>query len=118
MRILEIAVLVLLMIMIIWSLRRNATKSIPYAAASAFSFLTIILHLLIEGWRWQMVPAYGVGAVVLILTGIRFLKHQADNRPQTKGRRMRDMGTFQIVQYGARLRRAERLGLGKSTAIR
>jgi hypothetical protein len=88
MRILEIAVMVLLVLIVIWSLRRNATKSFPYAAASAFSFLAIIFHFLIEGWRWQMVPAYSVGTVVLILGGIRFLKRQADNRPQTKGRRM------------------------------
>jgi predicted dienelactone hydrolase len=45
------------------------------------------MHLFIEGWRWQMVPAYGAGAVMLIIAGKRLLKRQSDIKPPTKTRR-------------------------------
>jgi predicted dienelactone hydrolase len=87
MRILEIIVLVLLMIMLIWVFKRNAAKSRPFAILSACAFLIIIMHLFIDGWRWQMVPAYGVGAVMLIIAGRWFLKRQTESKPPTKMRR-------------------------------
>jgi predicted dienelactone hydrolase len=86
MRILETAVWVLLMIMLIWAFKQNAAKSRPFAILSACAFLIIIMHLFIEGWRWQMVLAYGVGAVMLIIAGGWFLKRQTESKPPTKFR--------------------------------
>ena len=51
---------------LLWALfsrqRPNWLAAFPTAGA-----LFIILHLFLEGYRWQMVPAYGLTAVFLIL---------------------------------------------------
>lgn len=66
MRLYEIIILALLLPPLLWALlkrqRPNWLTIFPVAGA-----LFTILHLFVEGYRWQMVPAYGLTAVCLIL---------------------------------------------------
>lgn len=66
MRLYEIIILALLLPPLFWTLftrqRPNWLAIFPVAGA-----LFTILHLFVEGYRWQMVPAYGLTAVFLIL---------------------------------------------------
>jgi predicted dienelactone hydrolase len=83
MRILEIVFLVLTLALLIWSLKRNAVKSRAFSILWGCTFLILILHLIIEGWRWQMVPGYGIGAATLIISAARkYLKRDADDQPR------------------------------------
>lgn len=83
MRILEIVFLILTLALLIWSLKRNAVKSRAFSILWGCTFLALVLHLLIEGWRWQMVPGYGVGAAVLIISAARkFRERGADDQPR------------------------------------
>lgn len=65
MRLFEILILGSLFPIIIWPLLRlpryRQLKALPVA-----SLLFVILHLLIEQYRWQMVPAYGLTSLLLI----------------------------------------------------
>ncbi len=88
MRILEIAIVYSLIILLIWSFKWNVSKSSPYAIISACIFLATIIHLLIVGWRWQMVPAYVVVTVILIISGAGFLRRKTDSRQATKARKV------------------------------
>jgi hypothetical protein len=71
MRILETAFLILMLAVPIWSLKREAAKSFAFSMLLGCAFLALMLHLMIEGWRWQMVPAYGVGTVILAIAAMR-----------------------------------------------
>ncbi len=66
MRLYEIFILGLLLPPLFWALfsRQRPTWLTVFPVAGA---LSTILHLFVEGYRWQMVPAYGLTAVFLIL---------------------------------------------------
>jgi hypothetical protein len=40
--------------------------------AAAIGLVLIILHLVFENWRWQMVPAYGAGAILPLFLLIQY----------------------------------------------
>ena len=59
MRLIEILILVCCLLLLVWPLLRRAGPSwLKWLSATAV--LLVILHLIIEGYRWQMVPAYGL----------------------------------------------------------
>jgi dienelactone hydrolase len=83
MRTLEIVFLILTLAALFWSLKRDAVKSRVFSILWGCTFLALMLHFIIEGWRWQMAPGYCVGALVLIFTAVsKFLKRDADDQPQ------------------------------------
>jgi predicted dienelactone hydrolase len=83
MRILESIFLILTLAALIWSLKCNAVKSRAFSMLWGCTFLALMLHLIIEGWRWQMVPGYGVGAAILIISAARkSLGRDADDQPR------------------------------------
>jgi hypothetical protein len=87
MRILETAFLILTLAVLIWSFKRDAARSFALSILSGCALLTLILHLMIEGWRWQMIPAYGVGAVILAIAAARkLLMRDAESRPRRRFR--------------------------------
>ena len=89
MRLLEIAFLILTFALLIWSLRRNSAKSLAFSIIAGCTFLVLILHLIIEGWRGQMLPAYVVGAIILAIAVKRKLSNRdLDTQPKSKFRFM------------------------------
>jgi predicted dienelactone hydrolase len=85
MRILEAIFLIMILALLIWSLKRDAAKSFAFSILPGCVFLALMLHLVIEGWRWQMAPAYCVGAVILTVAAVRkLLKPDAESRPRSK----------------------------------
>lgn len=77
MRLYEILILALLLPPLLWALftrqRPNWLAIFPVAGA-----LFTILHLFVEGYRWQMMPAYGLTVLCLVLA-VRWVDkgHQA-----------------------------------------
>ena len=72
MRLLEILILVALLLPLIWQLfSRNRPKWL--AVFPIVGLLVTILHLVLEGYRWQMVPAYLLTAVFFLLA-VRWLR--------------------------------------------
>jgi predicted dienelactone hydrolase len=83
MRILEIVFLISSLAALIWSLKRNVVKSLAFSVLWGCTVLALLLHLMIEGWRWQMIPAYLVGAVILIISAAKkFLERDAKDQPR------------------------------------
>ena len=83
MRILEISFLILTLAALIGSLKRTARKSLAFSVLLGCTLLVLLLHFLIEGWRWQMIPAYLVGAVILIISAAKkFLERDAKDQPR------------------------------------
>ncbi len=81
MRVLEIVFLALTVAALIGLLKDNAGKSRVFSVILGCTFLALMLHLIIEGWRWQVVPGYGAGAAILIISAKRmFRKHDADDQ--------------------------------------
>ncbi len=67
MRLFEILILVILLPPLLWPIiSRNRPKWL--ALFPLLGLLFIVVHLPVEGYRWQMFPAYGLTAVFLILT--------------------------------------------------
>ncbi len=67
MRLFEIFILATLLPPLVWAIfSRNRPNWL--AVFPVMGTLFIILHLFVEGYRWQMVPAYGFTAVFLILS--------------------------------------------------
>jgi predicted dienelactone hydrolase len=67
MRTLEIGLLVILLALVVWPLTPWRRRSDWRAALAITAVFLTALHLLWEGYRWQMVPAYGLTAVYLLL---------------------------------------------------
>lgn len=72
MRLFEILILATLLPPLLW-LIFNRSRQIQALGKWLILFplvgtLFIVVHLLVEGYRWQMVPAYGLTAVFLLLT--------------------------------------------------
>ena len=83
MRPLEIIIPCLLAIYLLWPL--IGLRPIAVTALPALALVLILLHILIEGARWQMVPIY-VLAAVLFLTGFPALIHAGPvNQAVTRG---------------------------------
>ena len=67
MRLLEITIPVFLAVYVIWQRRRPFwIRLLPM-----FAFTAIVVHLIIEGYRWQMIPLYVMTALILVLSFFR-----------------------------------------------
>lgn len=86
MQVMEIAILILLIIMLIWHFIVHKVRSRTFVIFSLCTFFALVAHFFTEGWRWQMIPAYGVSAVMLIIAGIRFCQHTHSGQPNKKMR--------------------------------
>ena len=87
MRLLEITFLLLTFVLLIWSLKRNSAKSVVFSIIAGCTFLVLILHLVIEGWRSQMLPAYVVGVIILAVAVKRkFINRDLAAPPRSKFR--------------------------------
>ncbi|HUG34869.1 MAG TPA: hypothetical protein VMJ90_08875 [Anaerolineales bacterium] len=76
MRILEILIPALLSIYLLWTHPRPfAIRLLPSAA-----LLVVVLHLFVEGYRWQMIPMYVLTAILLAGSLIK-IQTQTDWRP-------------------------------------
>ncbi len=70
MRFIEILLLVSLVPLVLWPLlplRRWRWQAVLPAAALLF----LLLHIVFEGYRWQMIPAYGLTAVYALISFIQ-----------------------------------------------
>lgn len=72
MRLLEILILAVLLPPLLWSLFIHSRRAqAPGKWLGLFPIVGVLLigvHLPLEGYRWQMIPAYGLTAVLLLLT--------------------------------------------------
>jgi hypothetical protein len=68
MRPLEITIPILLTVYLIWPQPRlRVIRLLPLAA-----LLVTVFHLVLEGYRWQMIPLYTLTALLTITAGLRF----------------------------------------------
>jgi len=76
MRFLEITIPILLAVYLLWRHPRpNAIRLLPSAA-----FLAMLVHLPVEGYRWQMIPLYGLTIILTIRSWIK-LRSSTDWKP-------------------------------------
>ncbi len=76
MRPLEILIPVLLSTYLLWGQpRAYAVRFIP-----ALALVLILIHFWIEGYRWQMIPIYGLTAIIVIISLIK-LQTPVDLKP-------------------------------------
>lgn len=67
MRLIETLILVCCLLLLVWSLKRKThPRWLDWLSVTAV--LLLILHLIFEGYRWQMVPAYMLVAGLVALT--------------------------------------------------
>lgn len=66
MRILEVTIPLLLGVYLLWPLTTRAPYRPPVNRLPALTAAALLLHLLIEKYRWQMVPLYIVAGVILL----------------------------------------------------
>ena len=97
MRVLETIFLILTSAVLLWSLKRNSAKSYIFSIIAGCTFLTLILHLIIEGWRAQMFPAYVVGVIILSVA----VKRKFTNRDLATPPRSRLRLILKILLSGA-----------------
>ena len=97
MRLLEITFLLLTFVLLIWSLKRNSAKSVVFSIIAGCTFLVLILQLVIEGWRSQMLPAYVVGVIILAVAA----KKKFINRDLAAPQRSRFRLILKILLSGA-----------------
>lgn len=84
MRALEITFLILTLFVLIRSLKNDGSMSFA-SSIYGCTFLVFVIHLIIEGWRWQMVPAYAAGIIILgIGVKRKFLNHDAGTQPHSR----------------------------------
>jgi hypothetical protein len=81
MRLFEILLLAINGLMLIGWLRPSRRPR-WLALLPAAALLFTLLHLLLEGYRWQMAPAYGLTAVTTLLALRHLARFPAGNRPR------------------------------------
>lgn len=76
MRPLEITIPSLLVIYLLWP----HPRPLVIRLAPALALILTLLHLYLEGYRWQMIPIYAL-TLILVITSLMTLPSQADWRP-------------------------------------
>ena len=64
MRLFEVLLLLTPIPFLIWPVISQQKRPTYILALPLAGFLFLLLHLLIEGYRWQMIPAYGLTAAL------------------------------------------------------
>jgi predicted dienelactone hydrolase len=67
MRLFEILVLLAILPLFLWPIFIGREKPRSIASLSVVAILFAVIHLLVEGYRWQMVPAYVLTCVVFVM---------------------------------------------------
>ena len=76
MRFLEITIPILLAVYLLWRHPRPiAIRLLPSAA-----FLAMLIHLPVEGYRWQMIPLYGL-TIILTISSLIKIRSSTDWKP-------------------------------------
>ena len=88
MRILEILTLATLLMTFIGVFVPRSKRPRWMAFLPGLAVLLVLVHLVLEGYRWQMVPAYGLTALTFLAT-VPGLVRRADlqRKPSSRGRR-------------------------------
>jgi predicted dienelactone hydrolase len=73
MRLFEILVLLAILPTLLWPIFIGREKPRWIALLSLLTILFAIIHLIVEGYRWQMVPAYTLACIVFIMNLRRLL---------------------------------------------
>jgi hypothetical protein len=74
MRLLEILILIVDLLAITRALAlmrppRRWVEAVPFVAG-----VLVVLHVLLEGYRWQMIPAYALTAVLCLIGVVRWVR--------------------------------------------
>lgn len=87
MRLLEILILLTPIPYFLWPVISKRTRPSLIAALPFAGIILLLLHLVLEGYRWQVIPAYGLTAV-LFLAALwrRTRKPDSNGRPQDNRR--------------------------------
>ena len=85
MRLFEVGLLLLDLIVLLWPLLPTRLRLSWMSVLPWIAFLVMGLHLVIEGYRWQMVPAYALTALLLLLN----VRRRASTTTSTVWRRVR-----------------------------
>lgn len=82
MRLFEILMLLLILPALLWPLLPwRRPRWVDYLPAAAL--VAMVLQLFIEGYRWQMIPAYGLVTVVFVLGLVRLWRPVAGEKKRT-----------------------------------
>jgi len=88
MRILEILTLATLLTTFIGVFVPRSKRPRWIAFVPSLAVLLVLAHLVLEGYRWQMVPAYGLTALTFLATVPGFVRRADPQRkPSSRGRR-------------------------------
>jgi predicted dienelactone hydrolase len=87
MRLFEILILLTPVPLFLWPVISRQKRPQWVALLPVVGLLFLLLHLIFEGYRWQMIPAYGLTAVLYLYTFWQWRKkHSGDHQPQTRNR--------------------------------
>ena len=81
MRTLEILLPTLLAIHILWSLITRRPRPFAIKLIPPLALLLTLIHLIFEGYRWQMIPLYLITAVVSVLSIPALFRKETANQP-------------------------------------
>ena len=81
MRPFEFLLLVTAVPFFLWPLISKQQRPLWNAALPFLALLFLIIHLVIEGYRWQMLPAYGLTAVLFLYATWQLLRTRRKPRP-------------------------------------
>lgn len=81
MRSLEILILVVNLPLVVWALLPALKRPRWLDFTPSIALLLIIIHLFVEGYRWQMIPAYILIGLIFLLTLPRILKSKSEKSP-------------------------------------
>lgn len=68
MRILEILIPITLAIYILWPLFTAKENNLMVNLIPVLSIVLVVLHLIFEGYRWQMIPLYAMTVIIFLIT--------------------------------------------------
>jgi predicted dienelactone hydrolase len=96
MRIFEILTMASLLLTFIGYLLPRSKRPRWMAFLPGLALLLVLLHLITEGCRWQMVPAYALTALTFLAT-VRDIMSGADAQAKTPSRGRRALGVVAII---------------------
>jgi dienelactone hydrolase len=87
MRLFEILLLLASIPYFLWPVVSKTRRPQWVAAFPALGLVFLLLHLLVEGYRWQMIPAYILTTILFLLTFREWLKKPEETIPSINQKR-------------------------------
>ncbi len=81
MRVLEILIPTLLAIYFLWTIITHHPRPLAMKLIPPVTLLLTLVHLVFEGFRWQMIPLYVIAAMVFILYIPKLIKSEPADQP-------------------------------------